>query len=277
VDKTEFRHATLVRLDSSSWSASQFTLRQAQRSRQAQGSTPSSTQNLSTQLAEFLKPPSPQNQEMPCHHEHCEHAGEQANGSAESLFCRIDTNNVSAMNEATKDSIKGVFKPWDKRWDSEPLCFSDSDDQLIVRVPFTGLLKVKSVTILGPGGELDPKAFKLFVNKDVDFDSVDDIAADQEFECVQQARNTQGGPLGNVDVPEYAVKASKFSNVRFLSILVAQSWGGEHVCITYIGFKGEFMQPFKDPVTNIVYELNANPADHKIPGAKGGIHEGFGF
>ncbi len=217
---------------------------------------------------------------MPCAHEHhdCDHDSPDR-GAEASLFCRVNIDSVTCLNEQTKDSIRQVFKPWDKRWDVEPMCSSDADDSLIVRIPFSGLVKIKSITILGPGGEEDPKSCKLYVNKDMDFDSVEDVTADQEFELVGQSRHTAGtgGGLGtNVDVPEYALKVSKFSNVRHLSIHIPDSFGGDAVSVSYIGLKGQFMQPFKEPISNLIYELNANPADHKVA-EKAALHQGFGF
>ena len=59
-------------------------------------------------------------------HGHCEHeAQEQPSdlGIEYSLYTKIDTENVQCLNEAVEGSGKKIFKPWEKRLDTnEVLC-----------------------------------------------------------------------------------------------------------------------------------------------------------
>ncbi|KAJ3063369.1 hypothetical protein HK102_008499, partial [Quaeritorhiza haematococci] len=93
---------------------------------------------------------------------------------------------------------------------------------------------------------------KAFVNReDVDFDSVESIKPDQEWQLL-----TDTGKK----VPEYPTRIAKFTNVRNLTLFFPDNFGGEDVTrINYIGLKGEFTEMTRDPIITI-YELAANPA-----------------
>lgn len=53
-----------------------------------------------------------------CEHDH-DHTPESDLASSYSLYLKIDTEKVTCLNEATEESGKHVFKPWDKRMDKE--------------------------------------------------------------------------------------------------------------------------------------------------------------
>lgn len=110
------------------------------------------------------------------------------------------------------------------------------------------------------------------------FDNADDITPLQEFDL-------HPDPQGKLDYP---TKASKFQNLHSLTIYVKDNYGADTTKIHYIGLSGEFKQACGlsldvDPCCHVhhsyvpdlllqmkrdtiitVYELNANPADHKL-------------
>ena len=60
-----------------------------------------------------------------CGHEHHEHdMSEAEKGIQFSLYLKVDTDNVECLNEVVDGSGKDVFKPWDKRQDTEKVLFS---------------------------------------------------------------------------------------------------------------------------------------------------------
>jgi hypothetical protein len=66
----------------------------------------------------------------------------------------------------------------------------------------------------------------------------------------------------------YEQRRARFNAVRRLALFFPDNFGDgdEDVTrISYIGFKGEWMQLGRAPA-NIIYEAAANPGDHKIKG-----------
>ncbi|KAF8518475.1 galactose-binding domain-like protein [Gautieria morchelliformis] len=186
------------------------------------------------------------------HHDH-DHAPESAN--SDNLYSYIDHPNVRILNAA--DDAK-VLKPWDQRLDESVYLQSDADDQLIIRVPFTGSVKLRSVLIkAGPGGQT-PSKVALFANEDtLDFNDVADRKATHEFAIVQSR-----------EIGDYAVKPARFSNLSSVTLFFSASQGAETIQIYYLGFLGSFSQR-KEAPSVIIYEAQANPATaEKIPGIK---------
>ncbi|KAJ3212358.1 hypothetical protein HDU67_003875 [Dinochytrium kinnereticum] len=93
-----------------------------------------------------------------------------------------------------------------------------------------------------------------FINRDdVDFDTVESISPEQEWELVQEPGR---------EIPEYPTKIAKFSNVRNLTLFFPTNFGDDASRITYIGLKGEWTEVKRDPIITL-YELAPNPADHQ--------------
>jgi len=106
----------------------------------------------------------------------------------------------------------------------------------------------------------------------VDFDDVSGTTPTQEFAVVQSR-----------EVGEYAVKLlfllssflpfrptkfirsfrpAKFSNLSSITIFFPSSQGADSTRVYYIGFLGSFSHRTKEAPANILYEAQANPADH---------------
>ncbi|KAJ3270486.1 hypothetical protein HDV01_007793 [Terramyces sp. JEL0728] len=193
---------------------------------------------------------------MPCNssdHSGCDHIVDE--GADMSLFSQINLNATRCLNAESENAFNDVFKPWDDRFDTSKVVRSDADEQLIMYIPFTSSIKLKSIAILGLNDDSGPSKIKVYINRhDVDFDNVEGIEPAQVFECVQNC------PQGTV--AQYLTKVTKFTNVRDLTLFVPSNFGADQTVISYIGLKGEFQTVNRDPIiTN--YELAANPADHK--------------
>ncbi|KAJ3414129.1 hypothetical protein HDV05_007073 [Chytridiales sp. JEL 0842] len=195
-------------------------------------------------------------------------------GAEFSLYKHIDTDNVRALNEAVDGSGKTIFKPWDQRFETTKYLESDADAQLIIFIPFTGNVKLKSILLYGDPGDTHPTMMKAYINReDVDFDSVESIQPpDGEWNLLHSHLQFQSlGQGGAKQIPEYQTRVTKFTNVRNLTLYFPENASGDEDSVTrirYIGLKGEWEEVKRDPIITL-YELAANPADHKIKGEVG--------
>ncbi|XP_047154642.1 PITH domain-containing protein 1 isoform X1 [Vigna umbellata] len=198
---------------------------------------------------------------MACLHDHsCEEHDCSSNWS---LYQHIDISKVFALNEATPGSVKSVFKAWEDRLNTsgEHLKSNEGDPELLVFIPFTSDVKIKSISIVGGAYGTSPSKMRVFINREgIDFSDAQSMQAVQEWDLVE---NMQG-------VLEYQTRYSKFQSVANITLHFPESFGGDITEIHYIGFKGEATQMKRDAVANIVYELLPNPSDHKTRAESGG-------
>jgi len=173
------------------------------------------------------------------------------------VFAHIDRDNVIALNSTGEGKL--VIKPWDERLDEQVYIESDADDQLIIRVPFTGSVKLRSLLLKSGPGDQTPAKVALFANIDnLDFSDAQDKEPLQQFDVA----------VGR-EVGEYSLKPAKFPNVSTITLFFPASQGAETTRIYYIGFLGQWSERKQDPVIT-VYEARANLADHeKIQGMEG--------
>ncbi|KAK7047999.1 PITH domain-containing protein [Favolaschia claudopus] len=202
----------------------------------------------------------PHQHDSHCGHESTEHDHDHGDseGPKDNLFSQIDIDNVVALNATGRGST--VIKPWHQRLDEEKSIESDADDQMIIRVPFTGSVKLRSLLLKAGPADQTPLKVVLFSNEEsLDFQDIADKASTQEF-IVAQGR----------EVGEYALRTAKFSNVSSISMFFPQSQGADTTQIYYLGFLGTWTErKMSAPIT--VYEAQANLADHeKIQGTEMG-------
>ncbi|KAH8117751.1 DUF1000-domain-containing protein [Phellopilus nigrolimitatus] len=206
-------------------------------------------------------------------YEHChddldldDHEHSTETGLADNLYSHIDLANVAAFN--VSDDTPGVkaLKLWHERLDETVWVESDADDQMIIRIPFTGSVKLRSVLLKSGPGNQTPAKICLFANEDnVDFSDISEKDPAQDF-AIPQGR----------DIGEYAVKASKFANLSSLTLFVPAAQGSEKSRIYFIGLRGSWTERKRDTVIT-VYESRPNLADHeKIQGTDGGIDARLG-
>ncbi|XAR69266.1 hypothetical protein NMG60_11000794 [Bertholletia excelsa] len=198
---------------------------------------------------------------MACLHDHsCE---DHDCSSDFSLYKHIDLSKISALNEAVPGSVKSVFKAWEHRLNlSEGFLESNEGDaELLVFIPFTSDVKIKSISVVGGADGTSPSKMRAFINREgIDFSDAQDMQPVQEWDLVE---NLQG-------VLEYQTKFSRFQSVGNLTLHFPENFGGNTTQIYYIGLKGEATQLKRDVVATIVYELMPNPSDHKTKAESGG-------
>ncbi|ELR13777.1 thioredoxin family Trp26 family protein [Acanthamoeba castellanii str. Neff] len=189
-----------------------------------------------------------------CAHEHTEEP-EKERGAEYSLYQYIDTGGLTCLNERGSGTVAKVFKPWDQRLDRTAVVESDTDEQLIIHIPFTASIKLKAINIIGGADGTSPGKLKAWINReDIDFSSVDDVAPTQEWELSEN-------PQGEI---EYPTRITKFQNVTSLTLYIPENFGAERTIISYIGLKGEFKTLSRKAV-NVTYESAAQLKDHKVP------------
>ena len=68
--------------------------------------------------------------------------------------------------------------------------------------------------------------------------------------------------LGELDYP---VNLSKFNNCQSIVLGFEGNFGARVTQINFIGLKGQYLRD-KSKATEIIYEVRANIADHRVPG-----------
>lgn len=95
----------------------------------------------------------------------------------------------------------------------------------------------------------------MFINRhDLDFPTASDLSPTQEFQLSQTS-----------EVQDISVKRALFGKVQSLTLFVEDNYGDNVTRISYLGFKGDWMQLGRAP-SNILYEAAANPSDHAVKG-----------
>ena len=138
---------------------------------------------------------------------------------------------VFALNEKNHLSCQQLFKIKEEMLDRTKFCDSnDGDSDLVIYIPFSAQVNLRSMTIIGGEEGMAPAKIKIFVNKkenDIDFD-LKDATPEQEQMCVEN-------PEGKLP---YFFKANKFHSVWSITLVVMFNHGAENTRIYYIGFDG---------------------------------------
>ena len=143
----------------------------------------------------------------------------------------VAKNEVFALNEKTHLSCQKLFKIREEMLDRTNFCESnDGDPDLIIYIPFSSQVNLRSMTIIGGEDGMSPAKIKIFVNRnesEIDFD-LKDANPEQEQMCVENS----DGKL------QYFFKANKFHSVWSLTLAVIFNHGADNTRFYYIGFEG---------------------------------------
>ncbi|RKF57718.1 PITH domain-containing protein [Golovinomyces cichoracearum] len=188
-------------------------------------------------------------------HENHDHSDDVSPALQYSLYQHIDFDKITCLNESeTGSCVAIVKKTWAERLETSPFLESDADEQLLIHVPFTGQVKLYSILIRTSCTGSSPQTLKLFANRYLDFSSACDLSPIQEIKLPQSS-----------EVQDIQVKRALFGKVQNLTLFIEDNYGDSVTNISYLGFKGNWMQMGRAP-TNILYEAAANPRDHAIKG-----------
>jgi hypothetical protein len=194
-------------------------------------------------------------------HEHdvYDHAHDSINSivGEESLSGYIDHGSIICLNEETEGMGKNPFKHTENRLDDDPYLESDADEQLLIHVPFSEAVCIKSICIVGHQNGQAPRNIKLWANKephDIDFPTAEESKGDQEIKNLHQDLNAEC---------YYFCKRDKFNSVSTVTIFVDSNYGADTTRINYIGFKGEFGKG-KRRAVDAIYEVSGSAMDAKL-------------
>ncbi|KAG5528567.1 hypothetical protein RHGRI_029299 [Rhododendron griersonianum] len=130
----------------------------------------------------------------------------------------VDWSGVECLNQSTSHSLANALKQG-YREDEGLNLESDADEQLLIYIPFTQVIKLHSIAINGPEDE-GPKTVKLYANREhMGFSNVNDFPPSDT--AVLTPENLQGKPV--------VLKYVKFQNVRSLTIFVEDNQSGSDV------------------------------------------------
>ncbi|KNZ49663.1 hypothetical protein VP01_486g4 [Puccinia sorghi] len=143
----------------------------------------------------------------------------------------IALDQVTGCNIEPSRPAKACIKAWDHRMDDSQFTESDMDQQLIIQIPFTGSVKLRTVMIRTLPGQFRPTHAHLFANEpSLDFDALESRKPTQILEIPE-----------TTEVVEFPVRVAKFSSVTSLSIFFnSTASGAEKSQVNFLGFKGEF-------------------------------------
>ncbi|KAK1932592.1 PITH domain-containing protein [Phytophthora citrophthora] len=96
-------------------------------------------------------------------HNH-DHEDEVEDANGDSLYPFIDTSKLRVLNALDPQDAANPFKPFHERQDhSSFLSSNDDDPEMILFIPFTEAVSIKSICISGSAGDgTHPKAVKLY-------------------------------------------------------------------------------------------------------------------
>ncbi|KAF8587191.1 DUF1000-domain-containing protein [Ramaria rubella] len=170
----------------------------------------------------------------------------------ESLYGIIDRDNVHGLNLDVPEQAREIIKSWDEREDTTKFADSGVDDQLIIHVPFTQNVRVRSVLLKLGRGESTPLRLRIYANHPsiIDFADADSTRPQLDMSLLD----------GQIGVTEYPLRIAAFANINALSLFFSEAVGSEQSRIFYLGFKGDTTSPRKDTSKKIDIPA-ANAAD----------------
>ncbi|XP_057427418.1 PITH domain-containing protein At3g04780 [Lotus japonicus] len=130
----------------------------------------------------------------------------------------IDWSSVECLNQSSTHSLPNAIKQGYREDDGLHL-ESDADEQLLLYIPFTQVIKLSAILIKGPEEE-GPKTVKLFSNKEhMGFSNVNDFPPSDVADLSPD--NLKGKPV--------PLKYVKFQNVRSLTIFIEDNQTGSEI------------------------------------------------
>ena len=139
-----------------------------------------------------------------------------------------------------------MFKPWHERHSRESYVESDADEQLIVHIPFTSDVTLKSICIIAATGEEHPSKMLAFKNReDVDFDNADAMRPDQEWALNEDPEGSH----------PYETLIAKFNGLRNINLYFPENFGGEKTKIYFIGLRGQSRNVNRRTIISIAGEF----------------------
>lgn len=201
----------------------------------------------------------------------CAHGDHAAGHDDVPVLRAIDAARVSCLNEAVAGSCRGVLRTHCTAADKSVWVQSASSDdtELLLHVPFTGPVRLRSLCVVGASGEAAtacPARVRVFVNREgIDCDEARDEAPAAEF--LLASANADGAAW-------LSLRAARFNNATSVQMFFPSGvlGGGGAARIYFVGLKGEPTGARREAV-HATYEARAQLADH--PGVSDVAGAGF--
>ncbi|PIL23342.1 hypothetical protein GSI_14653 [Ganoderma sinense ZZ0214-1] len=147
------------------------------------------------------------------------------------LYRSIDKHNVHGLNLTVPEDAQALIKPWDERDDTSKFAESGVDDQIIIHVPFTQNVRLRSVLLKLGRGELTPRRMRIYANRPniVDFSEAEDVTPHIDIALLE----------GETGVTEYPLRTASFANIHSLSLFFSDAVGGDSIRLYFLGFRGD--------------------------------------
>lgn len=130
---------------------------------------------------------------------------------------------MTGLNLADPVSAPSIIKPWDSRLDESTSVSSLTDDELILYIPFTHSLRVRSLLLHPPGPSHPHRAgrLRLFINlpRCPSFDELEGAQAVMDLDTSMPPPGWRRLEDGRREVEEWGLKVSKMANVYSVTLL----------------------------------------------------------
>lgn len=115
--------------------------------------------------------------------------------------------------------------------------------EIIVHVVFNQLVRVRSIIINVSKGDRSPKLCRVWTNRfdGIDFDQVDEIKTDQEWELDTELETAV----------EYPTRVTRFQSISSLTFEFREPSGGQRSRIYFLGAMGDVKQLKRDPTSQL--------------------------
>ncbi|KAI0325180.1 DUF1000-domain-containing protein [Cubamyces sp. BRFM 1775] len=171
------------------------------------------------------------------------------------LYGSIDKYNVHGLNLTVPEDAQNIIKPWNEREDTSKFAESGVDDQVIIHIPFTQNVRLRSILLKLGRGEMTPRRLRIYANRTniVDFSEAEEITPQLNISLLE----------GETAVHEYQLRAASFANVHSVSLFFSESVGGDALRLYYIGFRGDSRSQRKEGTEKLEIPA-ANAADARL-------------
>ncbi|KAF4564719.1 hypothetical protein EYR40_010891 [Pleurotus pulmonarius] len=171
------------------------------------------------------------------------------------LYSVIDRDSVYGLNLSVPEDAKAIIKPWDQREDTSQFIDSGVDDQVIIHIPFSQNVRIRSMILKLGRGESTPRRLRIYANYPtiIDFADAEETKPQLELSLLE----------GEVSATEYPLRVAAFASINTLSLFFSHAMGDEVSRVYYIGFKGDTTSPRKDGTQKLEIPA-ANAADASL-------------
>ncbi|XP_006463099.1 hypothetical protein AGABI2DRAFT_152388 [Agaricus bisporus var. bisporus H97] len=144
---------------------------------------------------------------------------------------------------------------WAERESTERYADSGVDDQMIIHIPFTENVRLRSILLKLGRGELTPRHLRIYANHNtiVDFGDAEHTKPQLNISLLE----------GETGVVEYPLHVAAFASVHSLSLFFNESVGDDVSRVYFIGFKGD-VRSTKQVVNSMLDVPTPNAGDARV-------------